>query len=227
MPPSSSADPSWILQRAVDSSSAAQTVEDITAFAARTFSTPHAGVTLIRRHGRRFEAAGPTTDEVLEADELQNDLKEGPCVDASTESRTLVSNDLSRDPRWPTWGPRAAGLGLGSVLSSEIHAGGRRVGALNVYGTLEREFSREDFELAHLLATHAAIALSFAQKVEGLTIALDSRTTIGQAQGILMHQYHLDSDRAFAILKRLSQDENVRLLHVAQRVIDETNARDQ
>jgi GAF domain-containing protein len=200
---------------------ASKVAAQITAFAAETFGTPHVGVTLIRRGGRRCESAGATDGLVRRADELQNQLREGPCVEAATQSRTLFSNDVSSDPRWPRWGPRTAVLGLFSVLSSEVHAGVRRVGALNIYGDSTHEFTREDLETVQVLAGHVGVALRVAEKLEGLSIALDSRTVIGQAQGVLMNQYRIDANRAFAILSRLSQDENVRLILVAQRIVDD------
>jgi GAF domain-containing protein len=212
-------DPSAFLQRIIDETSVAPTPEQITEYVAQTFDTPFTGFTLIRDKGRRFETVGPTADVVRQADQLQHELREGPCVDAATQSRTLVSNNLTTDDRWPRWAPRVAGLGLGSILSTQVHAGGGRIGALNIYGAPDRNFTSEDIELAHILAGQASVALRVAQKIEHLTTALDSRTVIGQAQGILMHQYGIDADRAFAVLKRLSQDRNVRLLGIAQEIV--------
>lgn len=220
MSPQFSEDPSSLLRSLVEFTTVADTVEQITAYAAEAFDTPFVGTTLIRKGGKKFETAGPTHPAVREADELQHQLREGPCVDASVESRTLVSNDLVADPRWPTWAPRIAGLGLGSVLSSEIHSAAGRVGALNIYGAGPRTFSREDIDLARLLAGQAGVALRVTEKVEQLTTALGSRTVIGQAQGMLMNQYKLDGDRAFAVLKRLSQDRNIRLASVARQIVE-------
>jgi GAF domain-containing protein len=199
-----------------------ETVEQAVAFAAQTFSTPYAGATLIRDRGRRFETVGPTHDDVRRADHLQDELDEGPCVDAAVESRTVVSNDVVSDRRWPHWGPRIAGLGLASVLSSEIHADGQRVGALNVYGGSGHEFTREDMEVAAVLAQHVSVALRFARQIEGLHAALDSRTVIGQAQGVLMERYGVDADRSFSILRRFSQDRNIRLVEIARAVVAQT-----
>lgn len=50
--------------------------------------------------------------------------------------------------------------------------------------------------------------------------ALRTRTTIGQAQGILMLAFDITSDQAFAYLRRLSQDRNVKLFAIAQEVIE-------
>lgn len=175
-------DPSVLLRTLVESTTVDETVEQITAFAAETFDTPFVGTTLIRKQGKRLETAGATDPLVREADQLQHALREGPCVESATQSRTLVSNDLASEPRWPTWAPQVARLGLRSVLSSEIHSATERVGALNIYGTAPRTFTREDMEVAQLLAAQAGMALRVTQKVEGLMTALDSRTTIGQAQ---------------------------------------------
>jgi GAF domain-containing protein len=203
-----------------DTTSVHDSVEHLVRLAAHTFDTPYAGVTLIHEGGRRFETAGPTSSRVRAADELQNVLREGPCVDASAESHSVVSNDIASDERWPRWGSQAARLGFGSILSSALWTDERRIGALNIYGAPGRQFTPEEVETARVLADHAAVALHFAQRIEGLHIALDSRTLIGQAQGILMATYGIDANRAFAVLKRHSQDQNVRLVRVAQAVVD-------
>jgi AmiR/NasT family two-component response regulator len=49
--------------------------------------------------------------------------------------------------------------------------------------------------------------------------ALATREQIGQAMGILMERYQLDSDRAFAFLTRVSQAGNIKLRDVAAGVI--------
>jgi hypothetical protein len=43
---------------------------------------------------------------------------------------------------------------------------------------------------------------------------------IGQAQGILMERFGLSADQSFAVLRRYSQDNNVKLRNVAERIIE-------
>lgn len=200
-----------------------QAVELVTTFAADAFGTQHAGVTLIQHNGSRFAAAGPTRPSVREADELQDELSEGPCIDAATLGRSVVSNNIGEDRRWPTWGPRASVLGLGSILSSSLRAD-KHIGALNVYGPADHEFTSDDLELGKVLAQQAAVALRFSEKVEGLTAALGTRTVIGQAQGVLIERYRVDADRAFGILRRWSQEQNIRLYTVAKSIVDDAGA---
>jgi AmiR/NasT family two-component response regulator len=58
-----------------------------------------------------------------------------------------------------------------------------------------------------------------------LKVAVDARKLIGQAMGILMERYSLDSDRAFEVLRRYSQDTNTKLHEVAQQLIDNRRPR--
>jgi len=44
---------------------------------------------------------------------------------------------------------------------------------------------------------------------------LASRDIIGQAKGIVMERFHLDATRAFALIARLSQKENIKLHDIA------------
>ncbi|WP_396042999.1 ANTAR domain-containing protein [Aeromicrobium sp. UC242_57] len=102
-----------------------------------------------------------------------------------------------------------------------LHAEGRRLGSLTVYRPADQEFTREDVELGQVLAHQASIALRFSKKLEGLTAALASRTVIGQAQGVLIERYKVGPDRAFEILKRFSQEQNVRLVEIARGLVSD------
>jgi AmiR/NasT family two-component response regulator len=57
------------------------------------------------------------------------------------------------------------------------------------------------------------------RKVEELHTALDTRHTIGLAQGLLMARYELTTEQAFEYLRRSSQEGNVKLRRLADRVV--------
>lgn len=58
-------------------------------------------------------------------------------------------------------------------------------------------------------------------------LAVDSRrAVINQAMGILMLRYGVDSNSAFEILVKLSQESNVKLRNIAERVVAEITAQD-
>lgn len=179
-----------------------------------------ASLTLRGRH-RHFHSRGATHEMASRADELQYELDEGPCVEAADEAEWYRSGDVATDERWPAWGPAAAAVGVGSMLSVRLLVDGRSFGALNFYAATAGEFSdRADVDLALLYATHVAIALSSVHELSGLETAVQSRHLIGMAQGILMERFGLDADRSFELLRRYSNDLNVKLHDLARQVVD-------
>jgi AmiR/NasT family two-component response regulator len=52
-----------------------------------------------------------------------------------------------------------------------------------------------------------------------------TRKVIGQALGILQKRYEMNEDRAFASLVGPSSDANIKLLAVAQKLVDDRNAK--
>ncbi len=171
------------------------------------------------------------TDRVAsDLDRLQYDLAEGACVEAARAvgPAMAASHDLATDPRWPRFGPAAAALGFHSLVSTAllpdaVHP--QLSGALNVYSRQPGGIARADQDVLLLLATHCSLALAATRAVtrgelmvEQLHRALDSRDAIGQAKGILMARRGISADEAFDVLRRTSQDVNVKLRDVAETV---------
>ena len=197
-----------------------QTVEAVLQFALQAVDCTHAGVVLVRRGGLSGTAA--VTDPIVEqADQLQVEHGAGPAVTAVADgANSLYVPDTSIDQRWPAWSPKAAALGLRSVLALRLHANGITLGVLELFHTEPAAFDIDDEAVAHILARHASIAVAVAREEASLRQAIDARKLVGQAQGILMERFSVDADRAFAILRRYSQDNNVKLRDVAQRLTE-------
>jgi len=210
----------FLVSALADVSEAEEAVDKLVAVAVETVGTSFGGITLIHDEGKRFETVGATDQSVVDADHLQYELREGPCVDAALTSKSLTSLNLGDDPRWPTWGPQVSALGFHSVLSSEIHGRGRRMGALNLYGATETAFDDKDFEIAQMFAKQASLVLGYVLHETELMHALETRTVIGQAQGILMQRFKISSATAFALLRRHSMDNNTRVRDLADYIIE-------
>jgi AmiR/NasT family two-component response regulator len=58
------------------------------------------------------------------------------------------------------------------------------------------------------------------EQIANLEIAVEHRTVIGQATGILMERFQMDSDRAFSLLARLSQDKNIKVYAIATELVE-------
>lgn len=178
------------------------------------------GVTLVSR-GRCVQSAGVSDDIVRECDALQYELGEGPCLEALWEDEQVHSDDIRRDERWPRWAPRVAALGVGSMLCTRLFTNENELGALNLYGATPNAFDEEDLEISRLLAAHAAVAVAATQEIAALKVAIDRRTTIGKALGIIMARYGLDDDKAMAVMRRLSSHQNRKLYDIAMDVVRE------
>ncbi|GIG20048.1 hypothetical protein Cch01nite_07720 [Cellulomonas chitinilytica] len=67
----------------------------------------------------------------------------------------------------------------------------------------------------------AALAAAVAQRVDAqLMAALESHAVIDQAKGVLMLTYGVDAGSAFELLRSTSQERNVRLRALAERVVE-------
>lgn len=200
---------------------AERTVDRIALYAKSGMRCDDAGILLVHSR-RRIETAAATSDRVERAHTLQTELDEGPCLDAvtGTESYYLIE-DAATDERWPRWGKiLVSDLGFHSVLSLKLETRARRYGSLNLYGSEPGMFGPDDLAVASIFARHASIALATSQETDGLQKAMDARKVIGIAMGILMERYSIDSERAFHVLQRYSQTNNIKLRDVAQQVAE-------
>jgi AmiR/NasT family two-component response regulator len=114
----------------------------------------------------------------------------------------------------------ATELGLHSSMSFRLFVSGDTLGSMNLYSQKVAAFATDDIHEGVALAAHVAVALAGAQQVENMNIALQGRTIIGQAEGILMERFSLTSEQAFKVLTRLSQDNNVKLRQIADKIVD-------
>jgi hypothetical protein len=179
-----------------------------------------AGVS-IRRGKGVVETPAWSGDLVPELDGAQYALNEGPCLDAIRVDGTVLIDDTRTDPRWPRWAPRAAELGVLSVLSVRLATARDVMGGLNMYSTRCEAFGEDAVQIAHRYAEHASTAVGVIEQIEGLRSAMQTRHLIGMAQGMLMLRYGLDEDQAFRFLSRVSQQSNVKLRVLAVRVTRE------
>ena len=174
-----------------------------------------AGISLVRR-GERVETVAPTSEVVVRGDALQYEMEEGPCLSAIWDEPQVYAGDLAIDQRWPRWAPKVAHeLGVRSMLCSRLFTNADTLGALNVYSPHRHAFDEHNRDEILALSAHAAIAVADAQEIENLTIAVDRRTTIGVALGMVMERFGMSQSNAFSLLKRLSSHSNRKLYDVA------------
>jgi GAF domain-containing protein len=139
---------------------------------------------------------------------------------ARAEERSDLVDDTARDERWPGWSRDLAAAGVGTTLTLPLAARGDRIGLLTLYAATPGVLRRVDDEPLRLLVRQVAVALAALRAAEDLESVRESRTLVGQAQGILMERHGLDADTAFAVLRRYSQRGNVKLREVAAQLVE-------
>jgi diguanylate cyclase (GGDEF)-like protein len=163
-----------------------------------------AGVMLMTETDLHFVAA---SNEVIRSIEsLQNELQEGPCLEAYRSGRAVAVEDLSVDTRFRNFSPRALSEGLAAVFTFPIRMDHHRLGALDLYRDTPGTLDPEDMAIAQVLANVAAAYLFNAQarsdaavNVEQLTHRSLHDPLTGLPNRALLHEL---LDRAVARARR-------------------------
>ncbi|GGI05188.1 GAF and ANTAR domain-containing protein [Egicoccus halophilus] len=183
-----------------------------------------AGVMLSGRNGLGFASA--TDQDVVDAEVTQDRVREGACHEAYQINQPIVVDDLRDTGRWQEYRERTLRLGFLAVLGMPLNAAGQTIGVLDVYRRSAGPWTAADREAAEVLATIAAGYILHANQLraqhelaEQLQQALESRDLIGQAKGLLMARHRIDAEEAFQLLRKTSQDTNLKLRDVAAKLV--------
>lgn len=179
----------------------------------------YAGVT-VTRNAKHIDTPATTHKWPLLLDEIQQRYREGPCLTAAWEEKTIYVANLETDERFPNYARDAlAETPIRSIMAFQLFIADETMGALNVYAEEPHAFGRESREIGNIFAAHSSVAWNSARRDEQFKRALASRDTIGQAKGMIMERYGVDAVQAFELLRKLSQDSNVPLIQIATELI--------
>jgi GAF domain-containing protein len=204
-------------------------------YAADRLSTPEqavmCGITLVR--DRTNATVASSSDRARAMDEVQYSFGDGPCLDAARHRHTNHVPDIDDEIRWPEYRTVIASHGLRSILSVPVplDADGSSGCAINVYAETAHAFSATDIETTERLAEEAGDAVRIAVRIAHLSdtaahlrAAMDSRTSIDLAAGIIMAQNRCSQETAVTILKAASSARNLKLRDLAGAVITSITA---
>ena len=176
--------------------------------------------------GGRPVTVACSDDIAARVDEVQYELDDGPCLHAMRDGHMVRIEDTAEKATWPDFEAQAASHGIRSCLALPLNAGGKPVGALNLYSREASAFGAAEARRAENFAENASGALSLAIRlashaalIEQLRSSLSSRTVIDQALGMIMAREQCNQARAFAILRSASQNSNVKLRDIASAVV--------
>jgi transcriptional regulator with GAF, ATPase, and Fis domain len=179
----------------------------------------YAGVT-VTRNGKHIDTPAATHKWPILLDEIQQRHREGPCLTAAWDEKTVYVANLETDRRFPLYRRDAlAETPICSIMAFQLFIADETMGALNVYSETPDAFGPASMEVGLVFAAHSSVAWNSARRDEQFKKALASRDVIGQAKGMIMERYGIDAIQAFEMLRKLSQDSNVALVQIATELV--------
>jgi GAF domain-containing protein len=234
-PESAAEDEHRLLELVLDSPEIASFLTELAIMTASCLSSEdnfiECGVTVVR--DRRPAVVASSDSRAASLDEIQNGFGDGPCLTALRDNTTLLVPDLLVEERWHRYAETALDDGVRSILAVPLELAGEAQGVANLYSRRPNGFSDRDILTVENFVANASrslqLALSMARLKEGhddLVAAMQSRTIIDMAVGVVMAQSGSSQDEAVRILTRASNSRNIKLRDVASTVVDSVGRKD-
>jgi GAF domain-containing protein len=215
-----------LLDLLLDSDDLATFLQRLCEVAAGDLSGPdevHCSVTVSRE--RRKDTIASSGEMAAAMDEIQYSCGEGPCTDAVKTGHSINVPDLLEDERYPRYRKAMEGKGIRSIFATPIPlpSTAKASAALNCYSSepgFDGQSRAED--LAALAAKSVLLAVRFeneSDKASDLAAALESRTAIDLAAGVIMAQSGCSQEKAIDVLKTASMNRNVKLRDIATSIL--------
>ncbi|MFJ6002273.1 ANTAR domain-containing protein [Arthrobacter sp. NPDC092385] len=182
------------------------------------------GVTLLRARTKTTVASN--SPDAQKMDEVQYEYNDGPCLRAARLGMVHYVSDFDSEERFPEYSRAISEHGIKSALGVPIPLEGDATAALNFYSPLTDAFADGAIDAAERFAEEVSASLRLAVRIARLTessadmrAAMESRTTIDLAVGVIMGQNRCSQDTAMSILKAASSARNIKLRDVAASVL--------
>ncbi|MGN7201959.1 ANTAR domain-containing response regulator [Arthrobacter sp. SAFR-044] len=200
------------------------------------------GCGLMLHQPKRAPAITGTTDEVARLLDWERETAEGPVTDVMSGGHPVAVLQRNGDFRWRRYSSQLQSAGFGSALavrlrldtgvpaddgipgSSEL---GQSRAALAFFAEDSKAFPLQVIAEARTFAVLAAKSLQMAINLHtarslatDLRSALDSRTSINVACGVIMAQNRCSYQEAFAILAKASSHRNIKVRKVAEDILE-------
>jgi GAF domain-containing protein len=172
-------------------------------------------------------AAGSST-RAVELDQLEQAVGDGPCIKALRDMAPVVIDDVASDLRWPELARKFMEVGVHSSLGVPLEITNGASAALNFFASKPNVFTPNVYDKAvgFAAAAHSTLQLSVRinsaqERAEDLEAAMQSRTAINLACGVIMAQNRCSQAEAMEILTKVSSNRNRKLRDVATELIEQ------
>jgi ANTAR domain len=176
------------------------------------------------RHDGRYVTVGASDRIAQRIDDLERIVGDGPCIDAIEEETPQIDSDLITPSQWPQLAARlVAETPVRGAMGFRILVDRRKTGAPNLFSDTPNAFDTEAAGQAIVLASFASVAINavaHGEDVAALRRGLLSNREIGKAVGMLMLLHGISEEEAFDMLRRNSQELNIKLADAARAVVE-------
>lgn len=181
----------------------------------------------VKVHRKPTTAAG-SSKRAVELDRLEQALGDGPCIKALRDMSPVIIDDVLTDLRFPELNQKFAERGVHSSLGVPLEISGKASAALNFFASKPAAFTANVYDkaLGFAAAAHNTLQLSVRigtaeSRAEDLDAAMQSRTAINLACGVIMAQNKCSQAEAMEILTKVSSNRNRKLRDVATELIEQ------
>ena len=108
------------------------------------------------------------------------------------------------------------------MIGCRLLIDGTKVGALDLFSDTPGALTQRSVDQSAILASLASVAIMTVRargEAANLTKALDNSRAIGKAVGLIMAARKIDDEQAFQVLRRTSQELNMKLSLVAEEIV--------
>ncbi|MFB9653683.1 GAF and ANTAR domain-containing protein [Pseudarthrobacter oxydans] len=177
---------------------------------------------------RKPTTVAGSSQRAVELDEVEQAVGDGPCIKAMREMSPVIVDDVTTDPRWPALNRKLAEANIRSSLGVPLEISSEGRVALNFFASKPGVFTAGVYEKALGFAAaahntlHLSVRLDTAQsRADNLEAAMESRTAINLACGVIMAQNRCSQAEAMDILTKVSSNRNQKLRDVAAELIEQ------
>lgn len=184
------------------------------------------GCSVTLRHRDATFTVASSTPEVVVMDEVQYEVREGPCLEAIDTGSTVIVDDVRSEARWEEYGQKVRHSGINAVMAVPLGVATDGGAVLNFYARAPHVFTPIQQRMAEAFAAQAARALELSlrissgnRRVGDLRGALEARTATDLAVGIMMAENRCSQEQALSILKRSAETQDVPIRVIAERIV--------
>lgn len=189
--------------------------------------TAAAGILLAAASGE-LEVIASTSEASRLVETMQLGAEAGPCIESFHTGQVVSVPDISRAPEeWSRFRDSALEQGFVAVHAIPLRLRDTTIGTLNLLSDTVGELEEFDAIAAQAFADVATIGILHERSLrestllaEQLQTALNRRTVIEQAKGVVSYRQQVPMDEAFALIRNYARSHQLPASQVAARLVD-------